>query len=397
MKVLISILLVLSCLCMLVACDSADHGTNSCVESDNYNRAIALINSGDYAEAYDLLMQNTNYLDTKEILTHFTVQYGDQSWVAEMYNYEGIITQTITSRTEYEFDSKGLILSAIQHGNESYQKITYDYDENGNKVLVQGYSQEGVLFSKSVYEYNDKGLLAYEKHYSGGDKYISSTRYEYDANGNQTLKDYDSSSGSFKEMWEYDANGNMTLHALEQYSKRQYKYTFQYDEHGNNILKYTHDSKDQITYINAYTYDESGNLLADAQYYDEARRDKDQWSDKVVYQYDANGNLLKKESLSGYGNPTVKSSSKYEYDANGNVTLYIWYRADGTEKQRKEYTYHPNGVIKSETVIEDSNCTVSHYNTYGEMTEVLRSNLNDGRVYQKQTYTYKDRYITYTP
>ena len=403
MKVLISILLVLSCLCMLVACQSNDVGqsqvgeTQNGTNSENYNMAIAFIEIGNYAEAYELLMQNTNYLDTKEILSHFTVQYGEESWIVERYNYAGIVTETITKRTQYEFDSQGLILSVIQEDDKIFQKTTYTYNANGDKTLVQSYDQEGVLLARSVYEYNDKGLLVFVKNYSGTDKYISSTRYEYDANGNQTLKDFDSASSRFKEMWEYDANGNMILHALEQFSKMQYKYTYLYDEHGNSILRYSYDSKDQITYINAYTYDDSGNLVADAQYYDETRWEKDQWSDKVVYQYDANGNLLKKENLTGYGNPTVRSSSKYEYDANGNVTLYIWYKEDGTEMQRKEYTYHPNGVIKSETVIEDSSCTVSHYNTYGEMTEYVRSNVDSGQVYEKQTYTYQDRYITYTP
>ncbi len=206
-----------------------------------YKKALALIDDGNYKEAYEIFEGLGNYKDAKDQLDKF---------------------------------------------HYVPTKIALSEAENGDEWIE--------YFSASI-SYNDKNLPERVIGYDLDDGQ-SISDYTYDANGNLIKEVYTSSSGS-KSISDhtYDANGNLIKEVETDSDGDKEIYDYTYDANGNLIKEVETDS-DGDRYISDYTYDANGNLIKEVYTFSSGSKSI---SD---YTYDANGNLIKEVYTSSNGN-----------------------------------------------------------------------------------------------
>ena len=184
-------------------CQAKENGDNNAPsDEDKYNSACALIESCQYEEAYDILMEIADYAPAQEKLKNFyyapTVR-NESSVVHPQGGEQYIKTETTT----YEYDKYGNLVRITTENGDSYE-FTYDSKRNmlSGYILDSYYRVRTQIFhtysggklissvygtGKSIsYTYDDVGKLV--KKIDNGNE-INYT-YTYDGNGNVETVSY---------------------------------------------------------------------------------------------------------------------------------------------------------------------------------------------------------------
>ena len=174
MKKVICLLLLLSLFTLsLLSCSK---------EASDYRQAKALLERGELAKAYDLLLALGDYKDAEELLErfHFIPAEGSfQAFSAEgeelllgyehtfAYNEKGLLTNYCrgSDATSYTYDEQGYLLEErFTNAHDTYL-TSYTYDERGNRIkMSRGYSDKVEYYEE--YTYDEKGNLLTETHFS---------------------------------------------------------------------------------------------------------------------------------------------------------------------------------------------------------------------------------------
>ncbi|MBE6608636.1 MAG: RHS repeat protein [Ruminococcaceae bacterium] len=368
MKKIISILLLV---CFAIGC------LTSC-SNMKYEKALELIENGEYEEAYAIFEELGDYKDSKEQIKQLNynqaIDFIEEGKYEEAYSiFKNLGNSDMCDKFYYvpvhiEYTSGNNKISHDFYYNEnnilsqslefedfetdSYNRNTvndYEYDANGNliKWIITNYKEE-----KSVYEYSydTKGNLL-NKTFTSGDGYRRTVEYTYDENG-RLIKEYnvpgstleyayDSNNNLIKKIYTYlpegdqqindytyDKNGNLIKDIHTSYGINKHIIDYTYDAN-DNLIKKVFIHPDGMEYINEYIYDAKGNLIKEV-YYESSRSNNRYVTD---YTYDENNNLIK---LIYKWN--VTRIEEWTYDENGNITNYV-NTANDKIVESTEYSY----------------------------------------------------------
>ena len=366
---------------------------NKETDMDNYNKALQLIESGEYAKAYDLLSKNPTYKDTAEILLHFTVYYEETTKLYESYNSDGSLNISETNRIVQKYAPDGTILSNTHYyeNGDIGQIVEYIYDENGNRKFTNLYNRNRELIDQYTYDYDENGnLILYTN--SSGTKY----EYEYDDKGNLLSESYYGLSEKLqtKTVYQYDDNNKQILYSEYDSPNNTYReYAYRYNEDSNLILQCKYHRGDVLQYWTETTYNKDDKRTLVHQYSTSGNL-----SFKNVYEYDEYGNLTHIKKIDRLGSTESTNTWEYQYDQNGNMTLKIEYDKNGNIYEKTEWQYYENNSIKTETVHEVAykSISVSEYNQYGYLT-LYASYREDWSIISRSTSSYDKMVICYNP
>ncbi len=218
-----------------------------------------------------------------------------------------------------------------------------EYDKNGNVT----YTERASGF-KEWREYNSFGKLQHSKNTAGDEVW-----YEYDSKGNALS--YKTQLGDlFSCNFKYDSKGNLILKEFSSGNT----VTFEYNE--KNLLIHEKDSNGMERW---YDYDSAGRKVKERRVLlgDEAT---------ATFFYDSNDNLVLQKQKIG----KVATEEKFEYNSankrtkrflNGILKSEYFYNANNylereknyisggpAEELKYEYTYYPDGKIKSMKIFE---------------------------------------------
>lgn len=295
-----------------------------------YNDACALIENGEYEEAYAAFKALGDYKDSQERLSRFIYTPSRANYVLEdrsgvmtielgKYNLpsrvvsvgvEGEEDNAYTKDSVYTYDDKGNLMQQAVTYNESSLAYDYTYDAD-NRLIKAVYTIEGELFAQHNFVYDENGLKIREDYIQEGQVYYDYV-YSYDDNDNVIECVYDATEGRYTYAYFYDAEGALTNDSGE--------------------------APDGYYYTNEYTY------YADGQLAQRVCVENGELSFTESYTYDNAGELIKKETTYSDGTKDVYTR---EYDANGNLVKETLVYADGTEESiewQYIFTYIPIDV-----------------------------------------------------
>ena len=283
-----------------------------------YNDALAMIESGNYTEAYAAFKELGDYKDSQKHLERFI--YFRTKITYDLYDKAGVMTTTLgkfnlpsrmvsvadtgTKDGTYTYDEQGNLKRQQVDIDGLIAAFDYTYDEN-NRLIKAEYSENGVVSITHEYPQNEMGLDAKDIYTVNGVVAYEST-YTYDEQGRKIKTEYIS-----------EVYGSCI-------------YTFTYDEKGNLVEEKNVSLDGSETYYHyTYTYDESGKLASGVYvYYDERYTGR--------FEYDAAGNITLDEYTNEDG---TKDEYTKEYDENGNLVHAEWKYANGdVETADFEYT-----------------------------------------------------------
>ena len=372
------------------------------IPASSYNKALQLIDSGNYAEAYDLLCKNPNYKDTQDILRHFTVYFEDVTVESTNYDSNGVISSSLYRRTvtKYAPDGSTIFYEMYNQDGQKVEFAEFEHDENSNAIRINLYNGTGTLLSTIEKGYDDNGNLILTRSLDRNGAENTRHEYEFDENGNETLHaQYIRGKLDFKIVSQYDENNNLILYIrYGQYNKIQEKYDAEYDDDGNRIRQRIYDENDKVQYIYEFSYDQDGNRIEFLNKYYQASQNKEFLQDKCVYEYDAHGNQTLFARYSSSGSLQSKITHEYKYDSNGNMTLSIEYDNAGSITEKVEWQYYENGMVKSkktEYPQEDSSYKLEEFDQYGNCT--LYATYYSGKISSESKTTYRNPYVCYDP
>lgn len=375
MKKALSILLLCGLLC-LCACGTAPQSEDAPQDATpqdgvtgNYKAAVAAIDIGDYATAYDLLKgqedeQSKGLLkDFVFVPTAVTNQNPDNaaigSSVALTYDAEGrLLKRTFTNPTEaietaYTYDADGRTVKEVYTADGNVHTTTYTYNADGR--LSEKHYASGGGDIRYTFTYDEKGNLTEEKSVSS-DGEETATTYQYNDAGKETLRRTEDNDGvRYEYETAYHDNGNVhTCSVRRSYESR--TYIFEYDKQGRLWREWNHPDGADPALEMERTYDENGHLLqthypntgGTVKYVYDTQGLLTETLDgahHTVYTYDENGNLLTETRTVSQ---QFNREKRYAYDASGRVTEeVITYANDRSETTL--FVYDEDGNVVSRT------------------------------------------------
>ena len=286
----------------------------------------------------------------------------------EVGNIDYDANDNIQDRTEYDYDIDGKLIREtcyFRDGEIYRQRVEeIEYDSSGNEIkreqnnaygqtakIVSTYDENGKLII--CVKYNDNGRHIYEK-----------IKYEYDENGNnikeihyknpETVGYWSERDLAYWMEYKYDENG-MVIKKERHNSDGTVSWEYEYDENGREIKYVTYDGNGTATYWREYEYDDRGNKIRYKSYNSTGNLDYDMYhskfdeNDREIYysrelngivtekrenEYGEDGNIIK-EILTQYdsdtGRKTNEEVSEYTYDDKGNMTKYDFISREGKE------------------------------------------------------------------
>jgi hypothetical protein len=170
-----------------------------------------------------------------------------------------------------------------------------------------------------------------------------------------------------------------------------FKYSYKYDEKGNQIEKEEHDPDTESTLVTKYRYDEKNNQIEENNFLHEAGKE-DEPTLKCIFKYDEKGNKINEKQ---YLQTELVEDIMNKYDNKGNkveivYTSYQRNREDGDEEDSD------NGEIADTAKADSVNIIgVSKGDNLSSRNDENRNNSNtDTIVYgssSKVQYTYDDK------
>ena len=213
-------------------------------EEIRYNKGVAALNAGNYAEAYEYLKDAGNYKNAAELRDCFVFRPVD------IHSANGDYQAKAT------YDERGNCIQIdVYHDNNTTPTIskTYTYgDVVGYPTDVTISNSDGTTFSAHLL-YNDRGLLVKAQGKLSGVNYnVTYTYDEYDDIVKEVEMAPDGT--TFTTEYGYDAYGNIIWKQVEEDNRVVDAYSYTYDAYGNCTSK---DFGDGV--FSQYNYDDDGN------------------------------------------------------------------------------------------------------------------------------------------
>lgn len=245
------------------------------VETEN-GKTIEIL-TDDHTTHYD---QNGNILEEKH-----------RCWSDDQSEY------TIES-TSYIYNKEGKIAEMYEeHDDPQYPlvddyKTVYSYDDDGKLVEQAHYDRKGSLKRKYLHQYDERGRLIKKTPY----KSTIDGKLESDIGTEMTIE-YDEKNHIIKERYGiicktsiYNEKGNLLLE--ESFADDKNIYEYEFDEHGEVIVKYDNYFEYGILKETEITKYDNGNIIEFiTQKYD--KNGKETENTKRVYTNDEYGNIIK--------------------------------------------------------------------------------------------------------
>jgi hypothetical protein len=254
-----------------------------------------------------VLVQENTYNGRKKPLKEIQYTNGIPGLVTEyMYNNDGN-PSSVTKRTganaqiervEKVYKGKNLTeVTTYNNQNTLLNKITYDYDREGNITEEFVYGEMQIAKVHTVYEYDGKGHKTGETHYNEG-KLDYKTSYNYDGDRLMSIVTADNNAViAHTRVFAYDAKNNKTKdETFEKGSNRRSEEVMSYDANNNMVSSVITENK-QLQGKTLYTYDSNNNLTS-VKVIDSKGKLAD--NRNYTYTYDGHNNWTKKEvSIAG--------------------------------------------------------------------------------------------------
>jgi YD repeat-containing protein len=269
-----------------------------------YNRALELLERGDYEEAKAIFEDLGDYKDSKEHLSKF--YYMPTSFE---YSLPGK-----KSTNDITYNSMNLPASEITIREDVYACAEFVYDDNGNiiKQIMINKTAETVSEYEYIYDGNGKRIAA---NFSAADGSRASHAFAYDNEGRLIEENYEDDAYAYNRKITYDQNGNIIKE------------------------EYIIDGVTSVYSIDV-TLDDAGRVAKEVCTYPDGSLES------LEYTYDKNGNCVKKVFTDYDGE---KATYDYIYDIYGNVTAEIFTNPDGSIyyiKTKYVLMYVPTGITE---------------------------------------------------
>jgi YD repeat-containing protein len=216
-------------------------------------------------------------------------------------------------------------------------KITYCYDNDGNKIEIKHYDYDGNLTNTFLSSYDDQGNLVSENH-----PYYGLRKYVYNSNGSLIEHSQHNGESEQKTIYKYDENGNnveMTSYTPD--GSLLSKTLSQFDAKGRLISASGYDGEGKLGVEIINRYDEGGNL------YETETLNQDYLR---IERYDEQGNQIERINYKPSG--SVDTTETFRYDDQGNLI------------ERIEQSFSTNAYSRETYVIE--------YDSYGNWIKKVR-------------------------
>ena len=236
-----------------------------------------------------------------EILTYnYTTHYNQNGKILEeIYKYwSDDQSEWFIDLTSYIYNKEGKIAEMYEeHEDLQYPlvddyKTIYSYDDDGKLVEQAHYDRKGSLKRKYLHQYDERGRLIKKTPY----KSTIDGKLESDIGREMTIE-YDEKNHIIKERYGiicktsiYNEKGNLLLE--ESFADDKNIYEYEFDEHGEVIVKYDNYFEYDILKETEITKYDNGNIIEFiTQKYD--KNGKETENTKRVYTNDEYGNIIK--------------------------------------------------------------------------------------------------------
>ena len=338
--IILALLLVSTCL--LSSCHSSEPSEplDEAALEQKYQNALELIQSGEYIEAYKLILELGNYKDAKKELAKFhfvpteTVRkFAENGEEFEVHSTENIFLneQSLPSKWSYSWSDGGSYsMDATYDQNGNLIKVDggdgyiteWTYDANGNCIkMVMSGGEDSPCIYEYTYDANGNILQEVNEFINKGIKNTRTIDYTYDAKGNliKQVTTYATGGGHVYD-YTYDANGNLIKQERTYDGSLECVFDYTYGAYGN-LIKEEETHSDGRKYTDEYTYDANGNCIKTT------HTGYDGNQEIIDYTYDEEGNIVKIAETDSYGNWEI---CEYTYDAFGNCIKEIRKIPSGT-------------------------------------------------------------------
>lgn len=301
MKRFFILILAISMLISVSACSESTENTSDKPEqSEEYKKAVALIEEGKYKESYLLLRSLTDDSDAQELIKDFSVVYSK-----EVITYP---TDDKTNSTEYKYDDKGNLETKTATNKYGLKTITNYIYQNGKLVSSVCDGKDTVK-----YVYDDKGLLIKEVGTDPMGK-ESVNEYFYDGNRNIIKNVYTDSTATITREYTYNSDNKLTKETSIASYGTSLETEYIYD--GKALVKKIETAKfDKSEAYDKVVHEYTNNAYGDpTECVSTTFRNGTESAYYTEYSYDADGNLIKTaESDDSYGTYKTTEYSGYLY------------------------------------------------------------------------------------
>lgn len=135
-------------------------------------------------DSFNRVIGRTTQSDEGEAGNRMVMEYESDLLIAEIEFDE---ENNIILEKRLEYDEKGNLISESLSSPEGTSKLTFEYDEAGNRSVTRRYDNEGRLVEKNSYSRDEQGRVKEVKEESRSG--IEILRMEYDTNGNNTIQE----------------------------------------------------------------------------------------------------------------------------------------------------------------------------------------------------------------
>lgn len=372
---------------------------NNKIRDYKYDNALQLIDDGKYSEAVQILEEISDYKDSDDLLKQcrealLEEDYNNAVLLMKAGEYEKAIA-AFTGLAEYK-DSANL----LDECQDKYKQALYD---SAIDMIAKKEFEKAYEILSNLGDYKDVRMIL-NNHFKvvplkeiktnkDGEKTIIERTIEpYGTNSQGTLiketQTYED--GDIFVMEEiYDAYGNLIVYLNIFSSGKETGTTYTYDSnHKLLIQRNAVDYHGEVATTN-YEYD-SNNRLTKTILVEE-----DGTEETTTFTYDVNGNLIKEYSRlineKHSKDFPYETTIEYTYDANGNVLTQTWTFDDGDQSVTRYY-YDENGFLIKE-VAERYDDTLE-YNYDNNYYLIEKTEYSDG---EKGTHwEYSDHAIFYS-
>jgi len=261
-------------------------------------------------------------------------EYNTSGMLIASVNYNN--NNNIKSEYKYEYDEFGNFIRESIHQKkdsssypnmpEQNTRTEIKYDNNRNKVEMTKYYYDR-LKSKNTYKYDSGGNIIEQNEYFEDGSLSVKSIYEYVDGNNVRIIDYNSKGQITKEVTnEFDDNGNK-IEIFTKYTWTETRYTYSYDNQGNEIERNEFEENDKLRYKIESTYDLKGRIVYTIETFPGTNINYNR------YKYDSKGNL--KEQKVTYEDERlipVTYTNSFIYDKQQNWIKKISYRNFIAEK-----------------------------------------------------------------
>ena len=334
-----AILGVVAAVVVLVAGFFAFSEIQKAQKMEAFEEAMALIDQGQYEQAYAQLQELGDFNGADQELEKF------------------VMMDTVTLQIEGDYGT-GILT----------------YTMNGDEILSAEVGKHNETFYPSVpvFKYGEDALT--------GDMYWH-------------VQSDEDSNGTVRYNHTYDDNGRITKTVLSLGSQSA---TIAYSYEANKVIIDEQSTLSQIwtPFYSEFVFDADGRVIRVDTYMKFIEGKFPQYS--YEYEYDEAGQLIKYRMLFG-DSAFLVEETVYTYDEQGQLSKSdtIYHTEEDTNRSTTRYTYEGNSVIAKQYTTRLVGTTQYEYDTEGRLIKVIATDEN-GDVESSETYTY-DQVLVYVP